>query len=59
MIQVMQMKVTDNNWNISKEDFCKKYPHLSIKLLDKTLGYLIQKENLIVFPDTLATLGGI
>ena len=53
------MKVTDNNWNISKEDFCKKYPHLSIKLLDKTLGYLIQKENLIVFPDTLATSEGV
>lgn len=59
MIQVMQMKVTDNNWNISKVEFCEEYPQLSSKLLDKTLGYLIQKENLIVFPDTLTTSEGV
>ena len=53
MIQVMQMKVTDNNWNISKVEFCEEYPQLSSKLLDKTLEYLSQEGSFVIFPDKL------
>lgn len=47
------MKVTDNNWNISKVEFCEEYPQLSSKLLDRTLEYLSQEGSFIIFPDKL------
>lgn len=49
----MQMKVTDNNWNISKVEFCEEYPQLSSKLLDRTLEYLSQEGSFVIFPDKL------
>ena len=41
----IMMRITDNQHEISKEEFVAEYPNLSQALLDRTLDNLSQEDN--------------
>ena len=47
------MRITDNQHEISKEEFVAEYPNLSQALLDRTLDNLSQEDNIFIFPNDL------
>ena len=47
------MRITDNQYRITKEDFVAEYPKLSQALLDKTLDNLSREDNIFIFPNDL------
>lgn len=47
------MRITDNQYKITKEDFVAEYPKLNKLLLDRTLGNLSQEDSIFVFPNDL------
>ena len=44
------MRLTDNQQEISKDEFVREYPKLSSQLLDRDLKSLANEENVFVFP---------
>ena len=49
----IMMRITDNQHEISKEEFVAEYPNLSQALLDRTLDNLSQEDNIFIFPNDL------
>lgn len=49
----VMMRITDNQYKITKEDFVAEYPKLNKLLLDRTLGNLSQEDSIFVFPNDL------
>ena len=49
----MMMRITDNQYRISKEDFVAEYPNLSQALLDRTLDNLSREDRIFIFPNDL------
>ena len=47
------MRITDNQHEISKEEFVAEYPNLSQALLDRTLDNLSREGNVFIFPNDL------
>ena len=47
------MRITDNQHEISKEEFVAEYPNLSQALLDRTLDNLSREGNVFIFPSDL------
>ena len=49
----IMMRITDNQHEISKEEFVAEYPNLSQALLDRTLDNLSREGNIFIFPNDL------
>lgn len=49
----IMMRITDNQHEISKEEFVAEYPNLSQALLDRTLDNLSREGNVFIFPNDL------
>ena len=47
------MRITDNQHEISKEEFVAEYPNLGQALLDRTLDNLSQEDSIFIFPNDL------
>ncbi len=47
------MRITDNQYKITKEELVTSYPKLSQVLLDRTLANLSQNNGIFVFPSDL------
>lgn len=47
------MRITDNQYEITREDFITEYPNLSQALLDRTLDNLSREDNIFIFPNDL------
>ena len=49
----IMMRITDNQHEISKEEFVAEYPNLGQALLDRTLDNLSQEDSIFIFPNDL------